>query len=390
MSEVPPNVQLVFKLFNMLDVRLKGDVRSMLFLYNVVKKRDIHEDIIVLRGASSKAKKKAILEYSKIALSLYTKNYDYVKAFEYIFISQDDTDVVRAFLEEFKDKLEPSDVNMFIKTSGEKRKRELTYERLKSLRKRVLEEVKVEQETSRFGRKRKPPKNPDFFTEEEIDKAFADDSIADDSMSEWYMVEKEDKTLFYDFEMGGYPYRGRCEFMDDGYTVTALEYGENNQIQQIEPIPIKTLEMHKKYLSEYQKSFDRLKDDAVKARQTFEKVFKTNKYFNFIATMPWDEGKRDFRENEAVIFKVDDFISDGSDGDSQTYSDKDYKPGDTESSDNESDYDTQPEDEWEEDSKRPAEGPAETAGGDAKKLKLNPTQVYKALRKLHIYGKLKY
>jgi hypothetical protein len=394
MSEVPPNVQLVFELYNKLDMKLKKDVRSMLFLYNIVKRRDIHQDINVSRGASTKAKEDAICEYTKIALSLYSKKYDYIKAFEAIFISQDDTDVVMTFLDEFRVKLEPTYIEMFIKTGGKKRVRELTYERLNSLRNRVLKQVEVEkvqvkEDTSRFGRTRKPSKNPDFFTGKEIDKAFAvdsdDDSIADDSTSEWYMIEHEDKTLFYDFELGGFQYRGRCEFMADGYAVTGLEYGENNQIKEIEPIPIKTLELHKKDLSEHQKSFDGLKDDAVNTRQTLEKVFTRNEYFNFRATMPWGEGNQYLRENKAVIFgdesivTEDEYTDDGSED--YTTGDESYVSEDKfvlSEGDNEEEY----EEEYD-----------ESAEAAAKRPKLNlqdPTQVYKALRKLHIYGKLKY
>lgn len=352
-------IELAITKFKVLSKSDKLSVVNFFRLYSLITETNM--DIVPKQGV-----KRMALEKLKEEIK-----YDYKQVFENMWSSDDGVD---NFLRVINGN---NQLEIFVPSA-----RERTTSVLKKIYQYVKVEVTDDKDKTTSGRVVKERTLEGFVYGKQFDKA-----TSDDAKTEWFMEEREGYTLYYDFLLDGSKYRGRCEFTAEGYAVVALWYN-GSEVGIFDgkkpcPLPIRTIESPRTELR--MQSSMLLKDDKVRDLTYFKKLF-TRESYGMLAlpdldSLNWVEGKRDFRANTSVDYVADGFVSDGSAADSQKYnSDEDYKPGGTES-DNESDYDTTDEDEYEE-SKPPAK--------KAKLTPQDPTQVYKALRKLHIYGKLKY
>lgn len=437
------NVQLVFEMFNKLPrPEYKSRVRNLLHLYNActygrtssnkeMKLKDLLVYGIDMERGLSDEKVKAIFE-----LGVWFENipYYYNKAFENIFADidedeEDDKKRITDFLDEFKTKLDevngtrkkidkPVFEDIYVKTQSKgERIVEKTLNQLVSLRRDVRRVRNAEKRV-----KKQPPHLADY----EVDMSGNFDIFdLDLGGHAWYQKEYTTQPL-YDFKINGKQYRGLCEeYGPDGYIITSLVTRGGDNIKLINNLAVVYIEFTEDTTDE--------DGELVDVQHKLDRV-------NFITEIDtkynvhnWDEDERwgnltydklveqspDLHESDVSIVTSDEYTDDGNE--SYNSSDDEKKPKAKKAKKDKKKKSTKKKDKYKKIAsyrrrlayeaavneelrrvneelrrivteykiKYENEGD-KTVAKKAKSNPLGPTHVYKALRKLHIYGKLKY
>jgi len=438
------NVLLVFRIFNTLKTTYKPRVSNLLLLYNACtlgrKKSEMTVRELLMQDMDMKGlSKEQETDIFELGAWFDIIDYDYHQAFENIFEDIDDTNDrkrIAAFLNYFQTKIDEVNgtrtqnnfVNIYVKsTTYEKHIRPLTLNQLVSLRMEVRSNINAEK------RNRHPPAYLEHY---EVDMS-GNFHIFDLDLGgpAWYQKEYTTDP-FYDFKINGKKYRGLCEdYGPDGYIITSLVTRGGDNIELINNLAVVYIEFTEDTsdedgeLVDVQHKLDRVNFiTEIDTKYNVHKWDEDDRWGDLTYDKLVERDKANLHESDDSIVTSDEYTDDGSE--SYHPSEDENKPKAKKAKKDKKKKSTKKKDKYKnstevikkrrkkiasyrrrlayeaavnEELRRVNEelrrivteykNKYESEGDKtvAKKAKLNePTPVYKAMRKLHIYGKLKY